>query len=196
MVYCRVHLVCYIPLRKERLCLVNITSCSLQDINEEWISDKTRFCYDGLKRQRLNDPMIRGPDGRFKAVTWRDALAVVAEVLHQVKPEEITGVAGKLSDAESMMALKDFVNRMGSDKVLCEGNGPNPPADLRSNYLMNTGIAGLEKADVFLLVGTLVGLSSLCSWLIPSTIFLIYLRSPKHHYIIQSPMVWCRMLLQ
>uniref|UniRef100_A0A1E5WIU5 NADH dehydrogenase [ubiquinone] iron-sulfur protein 1, mitochondrial n=1 Tax=Dichanthelium oligosanthes TaxID=888268 RepID=A0A1E5WIU5_9POAL len=125
-----------------------------EDINEEWISDKTRFCYDGLKRQRLNDPMIRGPDGRFKAVTWRDALAVVAEVLHQVKPEEITGVAGKLSDAESMMALKDFVNRMGSDKVLCEGNGPNPPADLRSNYLMNTGIAGLEKADVFLLVGT------------------------------------------
>jgi NADH dehydrogenase (ubiquinone) Fe-S protein 1 len=129
---------------------------SLQDINEEWISDKTRFCYDGLKRQRLNDPMIRGPDGRFKAVTWRDALAVVAEVLHQVKPEEITGVAGKLSDAESMMALKDFVNRMGSDKVLCEGNGPNPPADLRSNYLMNTSIAGLEKADVFLLVGTQV----------------------------------------
>ncbi|KAL5217686.1 hypothetical protein ABZP36_018370 [Zizania latifolia] len=125
-----------------------------EDINEEWISDKTRFCYDGLKRQRLNDPMIRGPDGRFKAVTWRDALAVVAEVLHQVKREEIAGVAGKLSDAESMMALKDFVNKMGSDKVFCEGNGPNPPADLRSNYLMNTSIAGLEKADVFLLVGT------------------------------------------
>ena len=137
--------------------------CSLQDINEEWISDKTRFCYDGLKRQRLNDPMIRGPDGRFKAVTWRDALAVVAEVLHQVKPEEITGVAGKLSDAESMMALKDFVNRMGSDKVLCEGNGPNPPADMRSNYLMNTSIAGLEKADVFLLVGTQVKFSSVLS---------------------------------
>jgi hypothetical protein len=107
--------------------------------------------------------MIRGPDGRFKAVTWRDALAVVAEVLHQVKPEEITGVAGKLSDAESMMALKDFVNRMGSDKVLCEGNGPNPPADLRSNYLMNTSIAGLEKADLFLLVGTQVKFSSVPS---------------------------------
>ncbi|KAH7656637.1 NADH dehydrogenase (ubiquinone) Fe-S protein 1 [Dioscorea alata] len=125
-----------------------------EDINEEWISDKTRFCYDGLKRQRLNDPMIRGPDGRFKSVSWRDALAVVAEVIHQVKPDEIVGVAGKLSDAESMMALKDFVNRMGSNSVLCEGNGPNPQADLRSSYLMNTSIAGLEKADVFLLVGT------------------------------------------
>lgn len=125
-----------------------------EDINEEWISDKTRFCYDGLKRQRLNDPMIRGPDGRFKSVTWRDALAVVAEVALQVKPEEAVGIVGKLSDAESMMALKDFLNRMGSNNILCEGNGPNPQADLRSSYLMNSRIAGLEKADLFLLVGT------------------------------------------
>ncbi|KAL6582787.1 hypothetical protein OROMI_004865 [Orobanche minor] len=125
-----------------------------EDINEEWISDKTRFFYDGLKRQRLNDPMIRGADGRFKTVSWRDALAVVAEVIHHVKPEEIVGVAGKLSDAESMMALKDFLNRMGSNSIWCEGNGPNPNADLRSGYIMNTGITGLEKADVFLLVGT------------------------------------------
>lgn len=125
-----------------------------EDINEEWVSDKTRFCYDGLKRQRLNDPMIRGTDGRFKAVSWRDALAVVAEVIHQAKPEEIVGVAGKLSDAESMMALKDFLNKMGSNNVWCEGNGPSPNADLRSGYIMNTSINGLEKADVFLLVGT------------------------------------------
>ncbi|XP_077236009.1 NADH-ubiquinone dehydrogenase [Tasmannia lanceolata] len=125
-----------------------------EDINEEWISDKTRFCYDGLKRQRLNDPMIRGIDGRFKAVSWRDALAVVAEVAQQVKPEEIVGIAGCLSDAESMMALKDFVNRMGSNNVWCEGNGMHPQADLRSGFLLNSNIGGLEKADVFLLVGT------------------------------------------
>ncbi|XP_022998230.1 NADH dehydrogenase [ubiquinone] iron-sulfur protein 1, mitochondrial-like [Cucurbita maxima] len=125
-----------------------------EDINEEWISDKTRFCYDGLKRQRLNDPMIRGADGRFKAVSWRDALAVVAEAAHQVKPEEIVGIAGKLSDAESMIALKDLLNRLGSNNVWCEGNGPQPNADLRSGYIMNSGIAGLEKADVFLLIGT------------------------------------------
>ncbi|XP_041002420.1 NADH dehydrogenase [ubiquinone] iron-sulfur protein 1, mitochondrial [Juglans microcarpa x Juglans regia] len=125
-----------------------------EDINEEWISDKTRFFYDGLKRQRLNDPMIRGANGRFKAVSWRDALAVVAEVLHQVKGEEIVGIAGKLSDAESMMALKDFLNKLGSNNIWCEGNGMNPDADLRSGYIMNSTIAGLEKADVFLLVGT------------------------------------------
>lgn len=136
-----------------RLSLVNNF---LQDINEEWISDKTRFCYDGLKRQRLNDPMIRGADGRFKAVTWRDALSMVAEVIHKVPPGEISGVAGKLSDAESMMALKDFLNRMGSNNVWCEGNGVHSNADLRSGYIMNTSIAGLEKADVFLLIGTQV----------------------------------------
>ncbi|KAF3445174.1 hypothetical protein FNV43_RR14868 [Rhamnella rubrinervis] len=125
-----------------------------EDINEEWISDKTRFCYDGLKRQRLNDPMIRGADGRFKPVSWRDALAVVAEIAHQVKPEEIVGIAGQLSDAESMMALKDFLNKLGSNNVWCERNGMFADADLRSGYLMNTSIAELEKADVFLLVGT------------------------------------------
>ncbi|KAI4299621.1 hypothetical protein L6164_033060 [Bauhinia variegata] len=125
-----------------------------EDINEEWISDKTRFCYDGLKRQRLNDPMIRGPDGRFKSVSWRDALAVVADIAHQVKPQEIVGIAGKLSDAESMIALKDFLNRLGSDNVWCEGISENTNVDLRSGYIMNTSIAGLEKADVFLLVGT------------------------------------------
>lgn len=100
--------------------------------------------------------MIRGADGHFKPVSWRDALAVVAEVLHQVKPEEIVGVAGKLSDAESMMSLKDFLNRMGSNNIWCEGNGKYLDADLRSGYLMNTSISGLEKADCFLLVGTQV----------------------------------------
>lgn len=100
--------------------------------------------------------MIRGADGRFKVVGWREALAVVAEIANQVKPEEIVGIAGQLSDAESMMALKDFLNRLGSNNVWCEGNGMNPDADLRSGYLMNSSIAGLEKADVFLLVGTQV----------------------------------------
>lgn len=100
--------------------------------------------------------MIRGADGRFKPVSWRDALAVIAEITHQVKPEEIVGIAGQLSDAESMIALKDFLNKLGSNNVWCEKNGMFADADLRSGYLMNTSIAELEKADVFLLVGTQV----------------------------------------
>lgn len=103
--------------------------------------------------------MIRGPDGRFKPVNWGDALAVVAEAAHQVKPDEIVGISGKLSDAESMIVLKDFLNRMGSNNVWGEGISENTNADLRSGYIMNTSIAGLEKADAFLLVGTQVYLS-------------------------------------
>uniref|UniRef100_A0A0C9RM95 TSA: Wollemia nobilis Ref_Wollemi_Transcript_11230_2951 transcribed RNA sequence n=1 Tax=Wollemia nobilis TaxID=56998 RepID=A0A0C9RM95_9CONI len=125
-----------------------------EDINEEWISDKTRFCYDGLKRQRLNEPMIRSPDGRLQPVSWRDALEVISEVTHQVKPEEMVGIAGKLSDVESMMAFKDYMNKLGSDNIWCEGNGVDHPIDVRSDFLLNTSIAGLEKGDAFLFVGT------------------------------------------
>ncbi|KAH9305148.1 hypothetical protein KI387_009552, partial [Taxus chinensis] len=124
------------------------------DINEEWISDKTRFCYDGLKRQRLNEPMIRGSDGRLQPVTWQDALEFIARVARKVLPEEKAGIAGKLSDVESMMALKDYMNKMGSDNLWCEGDGMDPQADLRSDFLLNTSIVGLEKGDVFLFVGT------------------------------------------
>lgn len=104
--------------------------------------------------------MVRGADGRFKVVSWRDALSMVGEVIHKVAPEQIIGVAGKLSDAESMMALKDFLNRLGSNNVLSEGNGKQPIADLRSGYIMNSSIAGIEKADAFLLVGTQVTFDS------------------------------------
>lgn len=125
-----------------------------EDVNEEWLSDKARFCYDGLKRQRLNEPMIRRANGRLEPASWYDALHAVAEAAHNVKPEEMAGIVGKLSDAEAMMALKDFLNKLGSENVLCEGDESEPVADIRGDYLLNTTIAGLEKADVCLLIGT------------------------------------------
>lgn len=110
---------------------------------------------------------MRRPDGRLQPVTWHDALEVIAEVTQQVKPEEMVAIAGKLSDVESIMALKDYMNRMGSENIWCEGNGMNPQADLRSEYLLNTSIAGLEKGDAFLFVGTNVSyilfLNFICS---------------------------------
>lgn len=129
----------------------------VQEVNEEWIGDKARFSYDGLKRQRLSEPMIRRPDGQLQAVSWKDALEAVAEATYEVKPEEMAGVAGKLADAESMLALKDFLNRMGCEQLWAEGDGESVDADLRSRFLLNTGIAALEQADVCLLVGTQVG---------------------------------------
>lgn len=128
----------------------------MQEVNEEWIADKARFSYDGLKRQRLSEPMIRRADGQLEAVSWPDALEAVAEAAYRVKPEEMVGIAGKMADAESMLALKDLLNKLGCERIWCEGDGQMVDADIRSKFLLNTGIASLEYADVVLLVGTQV----------------------------------------
>ena len=76
-----------------------------EEINEEWLSDKARFSYDGLKRQRLNVPLVKGPQG-FTTVLWPDALKAVAEGLEGVKGNEIKAIAGKLTDAETLVTAK------------------------------------------------------------------------------------------
>ncbi|KAF9237136.1 Ndufs1, NADH-ubiquinone oxidoreductase 75kD subunit (775) [Melanogaster broomeanus] len=129
------------------------------DVNEEWINDKTRYAYDGLKFQRLTTPLIKDGD-RFVPATWEEALQKIANGLAAsgAKNDEIQAVAGHLADTESLIALKDFVNRLGSDNLaLDQANGNAPPAhgvDVRSNYLFNASIPGVESADAILLVGT------------------------------------------
>ena len=91
-----------------------------EDVNEEWINDKTRFAYDGLRRQRLVTPMIRGADGLLKHCDWDDALYAIADKLSKYSGSEIAAVAGALCDAESMLALKDLFNRLGSENVHTE----------------------------------------------------------------------------
>jgi len=126
-----------------------------EDINEEWISDKSRFACDGLKRQRLTVPMVKGKDGNLTAVSWEDALVTVAKMLDSTPSDQIAAVAGGLVDAESLMALKDLLNRLGSETLCTEEIFPMEASgtDLRSNYLFNTSIAGVEDADFALLVG-------------------------------------------
>lgn len=129
------------------------------DVNEEWISDKTRYAYDGLKFQRLTTPLIKQGD-RFVAASWEDALAAIADGLAAsgAKDDEIQGVVGHLADTESMVALKDLINRLGSDNLALDQPGGNEipvhGVDIRSNYLFNSTIPGVEKADAILLVGT------------------------------------------
>ncbi|XP_041259221.1 NADH-ubiquinone oxidoreductase 75 kDa subunit, mitochondrial isoform X2 [Onychostruthus taczanowskii] len=127
-----------------------------EDINEEWISDKTRFAYDGLKRQRLTQPMIKNEKGVFVYTSWEDVLPRVAGVLQSVQGKDIAAVVGGLVDAEALIALKDLLNRLNCDTLCTEEIFPTAGAgtDLRSNYLLNTKIAGVEEADVLLLVGT------------------------------------------
>ncbi|XP_078465168.1 NADH-ubiquinone oxidoreductase 75 kDa subunit, mitochondrial-like [Lampetra planeri] len=127
-----------------------------EDINEEWISDKTRFAYDGLKRQRLTQPMVRDDQGRLVPCGWEEALGRAAGALHGVSGSEIAAIVGGMADAESLVALKDLLNKLDSESLCTEEIFPMSGAgtDLRSNYLLNTSIAGVEEADVLLLVGT------------------------------------------
>ena len=99
-----------------------------EDINEEWISDKTRFAYDGLRRQRLVTPMIRGSDGMLKACDWDDALYAISDKLSTVSGKEFGVIAGGLADAEALVALKDLANSLGSEIVCTEEAFPNEGA--------------------------------------------------------------------
>lgn len=129
------------------------------DINEEWINDKTRFACDGLKTQRLTTPLIRRGD-KFLPATWEQALIEIGTAFQKISPKknEFKAIAGHLVDTESLVALKDLVNRLGSDNVaLDQPQGGQPIAhgiDIRSNYLFNSKIYGVEDADAILLVGT------------------------------------------
>ncbi|XP_006455075.1 NdufS1 NADH-ubiquinone oxidoreductase subunit [Agaricus bisporus var. bisporus H97] len=129
------------------------------DVNEEWISDKTRYAYDGLRAQRLTTPLVKKGD-RFVAATWEEALTAVTEGLAAsgATGNQIQAVAGHLADTESLVALKDLANRLNSDNLtLDQPGGHLPPVhgvDVRSNYLFNATIPGVEEADAILLIGT------------------------------------------
>jgi NADH dehydrogenase (ubiquinone) Fe-S protein 1 len=131
------------------------------DVNEEWINDKTRYAYDGLACQRLTTPLVKQGD-RFVAATWEEALSAVAQGLTKTgaRGDEIQAIAGHLADTESLVALKDLINRLGSDNLATDQAGggssvsPVHGVDVRANYLFNSTIPGIEQADVILLVGT------------------------------------------
>ena len=123
-------------------------------VNEEWISDKTRYIADGLKVQRLDRPYIR-KNGRLEPAGWDEALGLVAAKLQTAKPDRIAALAGDLAGAEEMFALKDLLSRLGCKNIECRQDGAKLDPKLgRATYLFNSGIEGIEQADAILLVGT------------------------------------------
>jgi len=120
-------------------------------INEEWISDKTRYAIDGLVRRRLDRPFI-GRDHK-REVDWREAIEFAAERLKMVPGERIAAIAGDLCDAEAMFALKELLSGLGAASLDCRQDGAKLDPSCRAGYLFNTTIAGIENADVCLLVG-------------------------------------------
>jgi len=129
------------------------------DINEEWIDDKSRFAADGLTTQRLTTPLIR-KDDQFQPATWEQVLVEISEKYKQMQPkgDELKFIAGPLVETEQLVAAKDLANKLGSENLaLDNATGSSPVAhgiDIRSNYAFNSQITGVENADVILLVGT------------------------------------------
>ncbi|GAB4150148.1 MAG: NADH-quinone oxidoreductase subunit NuoG [Sphingomonadales bacterium] len=123
-----------------------------EDINEEWISDKTRYACDGLTRRRLDRPYVRR-NGKLEEASWQQAFAAIKDAVAAVRPDEIAALAGDLCDLESMAALKDLVDALGG-VAECRVDGAALDGQTRAGYLFNSGIAGIERADRILLVGT------------------------------------------
>ncbi len=122
-------------------------------INEEWITDKTRFCYDGLKNQRLDVPYVR-KGGRLEAVSWQEALEAIGRAMEGVEPLEVGGIGGDLSSVEDYVAFQELMKVLGTPHGDCRPEGCLVPGENAAYWRFNSGIRGLEEADCLLLVGT------------------------------------------
>jgi NADH-quinone oxidoreductase subunit G len=122
-------------------------------VNEEWLADKSRFAYDGLKRQRLDRCFIR-VDGRLKPASWAQAFEAIAARVAGLSGTRMAAIAGDLVDVEAMYALKGLMTALGSPNIDCRQDGAALDPRLRASYLFNTTIAGIEQADACLLIGT------------------------------------------
>jgi NADH-quinone oxidoreductase subunit G len=124
-----------------------------EDVNEEWISDKTRHVVDGLRVQRLDQPFLR-EGGRLRPASWSQVFQAIAAKLRATRPARIGAIAGDLAAVEEMYALKDLMVRLGSSNLDCRQDGTAlDPRWGRASYLFNATIAGIEEADGLMIVG-------------------------------------------
>ena len=124
-----------------------------EGINEEWISDKTRFSYDGLKYRRLDRPYVRNKKGKLEEATWEEAFDAIFDAMKKVTPEQMAAIVGDMADCESIKALKDLMVDLGVTNLDCRIDGADLDASNRGSYLFNTTIEGLDEADAILIIG-------------------------------------------
>jgi NADH-quinone oxidoreductase subunit G len=125
-----------------------------EHVNEEWISDRTRFIWDGLKSQRLDRPYLR-EGGRLRPASWTEAFSAVAARTKGVAANRIGFIAGDLASVEEIFALQSLAAAFGSANTDARQDGAKlHPKFGRASYLFNATIVGIEQADALLLIGT------------------------------------------
>ena len=125
-----------------------------EEINEEWISDKTRYACDGLKNQRLDTPLIKN-NGNFEEISWQDAYKITKEKISKSSPDKIVGLTGDMTNMETMFVIKNlFQKTLNSSYLDSRSNHTYVNYENRNNYLFNSSIEGIEESDLILLIGT------------------------------------------
>ncbi len=124
-----------------------------EGVNEEWISDRSRYAADGLKRQRLDRP-YRRQGGKLKPCSWDDAFAEIANRVRGTEASRLAVIAGDQCDSESLFAMKTLMDRLGVANIDCRQDGMKIDGAHRGAYLFNSAIAGIEDADALLIVGS------------------------------------------
>lgn len=124
-----------------------------EEVNEEWLADKSRYAIDGLTVQRLDRPYIR-KNGKLTSASWDEAFAAIADKLKGLDGSKFAALAGDMVDAESMFALKGIANSLGSKNIDCRQDGAAVDPTVRASYLFNTTIAGIDETDACLIIGS------------------------------------------
>ena len=123
------------------------------DINEEWISDKTRYSCDGLLKQRLDVPYIK-KNNKLEKSSWEDAIEIIEKKINEIEPNEIAGHIGDMVNLENSLAFKKLFKNLNSDNLEFREKKFYINPDDKINYIFNSSIKGIEESDLILLVGT------------------------------------------
>jgi NADH-quinone oxidoreductase subunit G len=123
------------------------------NINEEWISDKTRYSCDGLLKQRLDVPYIK-KDNKLQKSNWDEAISLLVKKLNEVNPNEVGGHIGDMVNLENALSFKKFFSVLKSNNLEFREKNFYVNTSNKSNYIFNSSINGIESADLILLIGT------------------------------------------
>ena len=122
------------------------------EINEEWISDKTRFFWDGLSLQRIDKPYLR-ENGKLRQVSWKKAIDVASDKLLNTNPKKIASITGDLVSIESIYSIKKLMDSIKSPNTECRQDGSKINGG-REKWLFNSKLSGIDVSDGCLLIGT------------------------------------------